>query len=216
MSGGTRPWLPPLAACIVLILGLVAVIGVQFLQGPLVAVAYADLPAIEQPLPPPAPVERPRPGSPAVLDPTASRDEGPWLGIVVVGLGLAREPTRAAIDLPAEIGLAFSPYAADLNRWLAEAVAAGHEVYLELPAEPADTALADAGPKALRVASDRAANRAVLDWVAGRGLGVVGLAIDAGGFAAEPEAFVAVARDISGLNLGLIQLGGAQLAATAE
>lgn len=82
--------------------------------------------------------------------PFDDRDPNPRVAIIVKGLGFSRAATLAAIrKLPGEIGLAFSPYARDLNDWLLRARLAGHEVFLELPMESKDFPAEDAGPLAL-------------------------------------------------------------------
>lgn len=74
----------------------------------------------------------------------------PRIGIVVVGLGLSREATDAAITkLPPDISLSFSPYATDLRDWIRKARAAGHEVLLDLPLQPQNYPTRDTGPLAI-------------------------------------------------------------------
>ena len=56
----------------------------------------------------------------------------PKIAIVIGGLGLNSALTERAIDdLPAEVTLAFAPYAKNLSFWAEKARAAGHEVVLE-------------------------------------------------------------------------------------
>ena len=56
--------------------------------------------------------------------------------------------TRSTVCRP-QVTLAFSPYARDLEGWIAAARRAGHEVLLGLPMEPTDYPRQDPGPKTL-------------------------------------------------------------------
>jgi polysaccharide deacetylase 2 family uncharacterized protein YibQ len=164
---------------------------------------YRDLPRVDAALPPAGP----RPVGPS----HGGAIGEPWIGVVVVGLGLAGGPTRAAIDLPPAIGLAFSPYAADAPEWQRQARAAGHEVLIELPLEPLDPALTDAGARALAVADGPSAHAEGLAWVLAQGQEPVGLVAEAGRFALRPEAFLPVAQAIGAHGLGLVEIGARHL-----
>jgi len=100
----------------------------------------------------------------------------PRLGLVVTGLGLNAQATEdAIIRLPAEVTLAFVPYAENLPRWLQLAREFGHEALLLLPMEsdsPADTGL---GPRVLSSKAGTAENLDRLRWVLSRGTGYVGV-----------------------------------------
>ena len=77
-------------------------------------------------------------------------DQRPRIAVVLSGLGLSDSATEAAINkLPAAVTLSFSPYARDLERWIALARARGHEVMLDLPMEPASFPAEDPGPQGL-------------------------------------------------------------------
>jgi len=100
----------------------------------------------------------------------------PRVAIVISGLGLDSDATRAAIThLPAPVSLAFSPYAHDLSSWIAAARQAGHEVLLGLPMEPADFPRQDPGPRTLLTSLPPDQNIARLRWILGRGTNYVGL-----------------------------------------
>src|SRR3546814_2917386 len=59
-------------------------------------------------------------------------DKRPRIAVVLTGLGLSDSATAAAIEeLPSAVTLSFSPYARDLERWIALARARGHEVMLD-------------------------------------------------------------------------------------
>lgn len=100
----------------------------------------------------------------------------PRIAIVVTNMGLAEQPTLAAIqDLPGEITLAFSPYSNRLAEWVPAARAAGHEVLLQLPMEPRSTEFNDPGNKALLTANSPELNLDRMEWVLSRAEGYVGL-----------------------------------------
>lgn len=100
----------------------------------------------------------------------------PRLAVVVAGLGLDPEATRAAISrLPPEVTLAFSPYAANLDGWIKEARAAGHEVLLGLPLEPMLFPAHDNGPLSLGAGMSVPAALDRLESILGAASGYVGL-----------------------------------------
>ncbi len=103
-------------------------------------------------------------------------DRRPRVALVVGGLGLDNATTNDAITrLPPEVTLAFSPYARDLEGWIAAARRAGHEVMLGLPMEPADYPRQDPGPKTLLTSLEPETNLDRLRWVLSRGTNYVGL-----------------------------------------
>jgi polysaccharide deacetylase 2 family uncharacterized protein YibQ len=92
----------------------------------------------------------------------------PKIVIVVGGLGLSQTGTQKALDtLPEDITLAFAPYGSSLQRWVAKARDAGHEVLLQIPLEPLDYPAVNPGEHTLLV-SGGAANRQDLEWSLGR------------------------------------------------
>jgi hypothetical protein len=76
-------------------------------------------------------------------------DRRPKVAIMVLGLGLQADLTEAALRLPGEVSLHFSPYAPDLAALFERARRGGHEVLLELPMEPSDYPESDPGPQTL-------------------------------------------------------------------
>lgn len=100
----------------------------------------------------------------------------PRIAIIVTNMGLAEQPTLAAIqDLPGEVTLAFSPYSSRLAEWVPAARAAGHEVLLQLPMEPRSTEFNDPGNKALLTDNTPEVNQDRMEWVMSRAEGYVGL-----------------------------------------
>lgn len=113
----------------------------------------------------------------------------PRIAVVVAGLGLSEAATTAAIQqLPAEVTLSFSPYSNRLEEFIAMARAAGHEVLLDLPMEPASFPRDDPGPRALLTSLDEDANAERLAWTLGRADGYLGVATYMGSrFTTSPE-----------------------------
>ncbi|MCB9957992.1 MAG: divergent polysaccharide deacetylase family protein [Rhodospirillaceae bacterium] len=109
-------------------------------------------------------------------------DQRPWIAIVLTDLGQLQSGTETAIQrLPGAITLAFAPYASNLDAWVPQARAAGHEVLLMVPMEPQDYPQNDPGPHTLLVDLPTAENRARLNWVLGRADGIVGVITEMGG-----------------------------------
>ncbi len=104
-------------------------------------------------------------------------DRRPRLAVVITGLGLDADLTRAAIErLPGAVTLGFSPYAHELGDWVGAARRAGHEVVLELPMEPADFPRGeDPGPETLLTSLAPEKNLERLQWILSRATGYVGL-----------------------------------------
>jgi len=92
-----------------------------------------------------------------------SREERSRIAVIVTGLGLSEGTTRAALALPSDVALSFSPYAPALDRWAALARAAGHPVFLDLPLQAGSNDRWRAGPLALSPADAWADNEARLD-----------------------------------------------------
>jgi len=120
----------------------------------------------------------------------------PWSGpadkgkvaVVVVELGLDKAATEAAIaKLPPEVTLAFSPYAANLDKWIKTARDAGHEVLLSLPAESAGAMTRDPGPFGLLSGLSPEANLDRLETVLSKAGGYAGLVSLGGAYAASPQ-----------------------------
>lgn len=108
--------------------------------------------------------------------PFEPRDQRPRIAVVVTGLGLTDSATEAAIKLlPPTVTLSFTPYARNLQNWIALARAHGHEVMLDLPMEPITFPADDPGPQALLTTLPPEENRKRLDWILRRGSAFVGL-----------------------------------------
>ncbi|ALL14758.1 divergent polysaccharide deacetylase family protein [Caulobacter henricii] len=100
----------------------------------------------------------------------------PKVSVIIGGLGLNPQTTRAAIEtLPPEVTLSFAPYAEGLQGWIDLARANGHEVLLETPMEPADYPANDPGPYTLIAANRPEDTVRKLEWLMSRATGYFGL-----------------------------------------
>jgi len=107
---------------------------------------------------------------------TAPKGKSAKVSIIMAGLGLSKTQTLAAIQqLPGAVTLSFAPYARNLEDWIVQARAAGHEVLLELPMEPEDYPQNDPGPHTLLTTLSTPDNMERLNWLLGRFPGYVGV-----------------------------------------
>lgn len=118
---------------------------------------------------------------------------GPRVAILVAGLGMIASDSQAAIaSLPPAVSLAVSPYAPDPEGTARAARAAGHEVLLSLPMQPADSATADAGREALAPGQSADVIATRLAWALGRlthpagTTSLLATGLDGGAFVASP------------------------------
>lgn len=102
--------------------------------------------------------------------------ETPSIAIIMGGLGLNQTLTQDAISqLPADVTLSFVPYARNLQSWINQARADGHEVLIELPMEPFDYPNNDPGPHTLLSEATESENRQKLEWLLSRAAGYTGV-----------------------------------------
>jgi polysaccharide deacetylase 2 family uncharacterized protein YibQ len=112
----------------------------------------------------------------AYARPFTPQSNKPMLAIIIGGLGFnAAATTQAINELPPEITLSFMPYADNLQNWIDQARAHGHEVMLELPMEPFDSAADDTGPQTLLASATPQQNLAHLEELLSRGAGYFGV-----------------------------------------
>jgi polysaccharide deacetylase 2 family uncharacterized protein YibQ len=138
----------------------------------------------------------------------------PRVALYVDGLGLASGPTQAAIALPPAVTLAFAAVGEDLARQANAARAAGHEILLQAPMEPADYPANDPGPDTL-LASSPAKNLDRLHAMMARFPGYVGVSNYLGGrFLSDEAALTPVLRDIAGRGLIFVEDVGVDRSAT--
>ena len=141
----------------------------------------------------------------------------PKVALVIGGLGLNAAVTRQAIEvLPPEGTLSFTPYAADLQGWIDQARARGHEVLLEAPMEPVDYPDNDPGPYTLLAQAAPAETVKKLEWLLSRATGYFGLTNYLGSrFLGTPSATDAFAGVLKSRGLAFIDDGSASRAARA-
>jgi hypothetical protein len=134
----------------------------------------------------------------------------PRIAIVVGGMGLNPAATTDAVEsLPEAVTLGFAPYGADLDRQVALARQAGHEVVLQAPMEPLDKS-AIPGPYTLLSGVEAGQNIESLRWVLSRLTGYVGVANFLGGrFMAREADLAPVLREIAARGLLFLDDGTA-------
>jgi len=139
----------------------------------------------------------------AYARPFTTQTNTPRVALVVVGLGMNPEATSAAItSLPADVTLAFSPYAPKLSEQMAAARAAGHEVLLDLPMEPDTFPAQDPGPLAMLSSLPASDNITRLETALGRGNGYTGVISRMGSkFTAVPQSLRPVLEALSSRGL---------------
>jgi polysaccharide deacetylase 2 family uncharacterized protein YibQ len=100
----------------------------------------------------------------------------PRIAIIMSEMGMSSSATKTAIQkLPGAVTLSFNPYARDLQNWIGQARAAGHEVLLQLPMEPFGYPNNDPGPHSLLTSLTDRENLNRLDWMLGRFTGYSGV-----------------------------------------
>lgn len=143
------------------------------------------------------------------------------VAILVTGLGISQSVTGDAIvRLPPEVTLAFAPYGGDLERLVARARNAGHEVMLQVPMQPFDYPDNDPGPHTLTVEARAGENIERLHWVMGRFSGYTGIVNFMGArFTADADALAPIVEEIAARGLAIVDDGSssrAQLALLAR
>lgn len=133
----------------------------------------------------------------------------PRVAVVVGGVGLSQTGTQEALrQLPAEVTLAFAPYGADLERWVAKARQDGHELLLQLPLEPFDYPDNDPGPHTLLTSVGSEKNLDRLHWLMTRISTYVGVMTYMGArFTSEAGSLDPVLTDIAGRGLLFLDEG---------
>ena len=128
----------------------------------------------------------------------------PTIAIIVSGLGQNKIATEAAIRLPENFSLSFSPYAKDITNWSQAARVAGHEILLDLPLQPTNFPAADPGPYGLLVEKGIEENTKRLSWIMSRMQGYVGFITPLSeAFSSDDDAFKDVLKQLSARGLML-------------
>lgn len=111
----------------------------------------------------------------------APESHEPKIAIVLGHLGISDSTVQDAENLlPKEITFAFSPYATEIDKLARQAHENGHEVLIEIPMEPEDYPINDAGPYTLRTEDSNLVMLQHLTWVMTRASYYVGLTNDQG------------------------------------
>ena len=143
------------------------------------ALVQAPLPGLSAPGPGGGPLPVIAPDGRTVAEAYArpfTPDGRPRVALVIGGLGIKPDTTRAAIEqLPPEVTLSFAPYAEGLQGWIDLARSHGHEVLLETPMEPNDYPANDPGPYTLIAANRPDETVRKLEWLMSRATGYFGL-----------------------------------------
>lgn len=141
----------------------------------------------------------------------ALADGKPRVALIIGGLGLNAKTTREAIQgLPADVTLSFVPYADDLQSWIDQARAAGHEVLLEAPMEPKDYPVNDPGPYTLMADGQPQETTRRLEWLLSRATGYFGVTNYLGSkFVASPTAMSVFEGNLRQRGLAFIDDGSA-------
>jgi polysaccharide deacetylase 2 family uncharacterized protein YibQ len=131
--------------------------------------------------------------------PPVISDGRPRIAIVIGGLGISAKSTEAALKgLPSGVTLAFAPYAADVQHWVAQAREQGHEILLEIPMEPYDLPASDPGLYTLRSGVGQNANTERMVWALTRFSGYAGVTNLLGGrFLADADSLEPVLKFLS-------------------
>jgi uncharacterized protein len=147
----------------------------------------------------------------AYARPAAAAAGKPRVALIIGGLGLNAATTRQAIDnLPPDITLSFVPYAENLQSWIDQARAAGHEVLLEAPMEPRDFPDNDPGPYTLMADGQPQETTRRLEWLLSRATGYFGVTNYLGSkFVASPGAMGIFEGDLRQRGLAFIDDGSA-------
>lgn len=149
--------------------------------------------------------------------PFANPGGKPVIALMVGGLGLNAQTTKAAIEtLPPEVTLSFVPYAKNLQGWINLARANGHEVMLELPMEPFDYPDNDTGPQTLLASAKPEENAQKLNWLLGRAQGYFGVVNYQGAKFAAAPAVNPVLTALAGRGLAFVQDGSGSKTAFAN
>lgn len=126
----------------------------------------------------------------------AVKPGAPRIALVVTGMGLSQQATQNAVSkLPGAVTLAFAPYGEDLEKQVARAREAGHEIVLQAPMESFD-AIQSPGPHMLEVSATTEQNIEHLHWLMSRFSGYVGVSNFLGAkFTASDDALAPIIRE---------------------
>ncbi|MGV8840317.1 MAG: divergent polysaccharide deacetylase family protein [Bauldia sp.] len=141
----------------------------------------------------------------------------PRIAIVIGGVGLGRSTQQAISLLPPEVSLALAPYGSNLRSLAADARAAGHEIFLQVPFEPFDFPANDPGEHTLLVDAAPADNIDRLEWLMTQFNMYAGIVTYAGGrFTGEAAALEPVVTELARRGLMFLDDGASARSVTAD
>jgi polysaccharide deacetylase 2 family uncharacterized protein YibQ len=154
----------------------------------------------------------------AYARPFTPQPNHPMIAIIIGGLGFNADATTEAInELPPEVTLSFVPYADNLQSWINQARARGHEVMLELPMEPFDPDADDTGPQTLLTSASGPQNVARLQHLLGMATGYFGVTNYQGArFATSAQASQPVVQELRRRGLAFVSSGIGQRTALSS
>jgi len=131
------------------------------------------------------------------VKPLADKPDAPRVALIISGLGVSANVTADAIaKMPGAVTLAFMPYGTDIERLVARARGAGHEILLQVPMEPFAYPDNDSGPQTLLTSLTPEQNLERLYWLMSRFQGYVGIIGAMGArFTASEQSFGPVLRE---------------------
>lgn len=140
------------------------------------------------------------------------------IAIVIGGIGIDDASTQNAIgSLPGEVTLAFAPYGEKIDRDLAAARRAGHEILLQVPLEPFGYPGNDPGPNTLTTRAGADENVSRLHWFMSRITNYVGVINYMGArFTGEADAMAPVMTEVGRRGLLYLDDGSSLRSAAAE
>lgn len=153
--------------------------------------------------------ERPMEAFARPVDPLPGRADAPRIAVIISGLGISAITTSEAIGkLPAAVSLSFVPYASSLDRVVAMARGAGHEILLQVPMEPFGYPENDPGPQTLLTSLAVEQNTDRLYWLMSRFHGYVGVVGASGArFMSTEQSFAPILREIARRGLMFVDDG---------
>jgi polysaccharide deacetylase 2 family uncharacterized protein YibQ len=142
----------------------------------------------------------------------------PRVAVLINGMGLSDTATVEAIKgLPAPVSVAYGAYGRNLQDWVTKARAAGHEVLLQIPLEPADYPTNDPGPHTLLTTLPPDENMKRLQWLMSRFTGYVGVTNLMGAkFELSQESFLPVLEELKARGLMFVDDGSVQNSAAGQ
>lgn len=145
----------------------------------------------------------------AYARPFANPENRPTVSIVVGGLGINWRHTQSAIEeLPPEVTLSFAPTARNLQGWIDQARAAGHEVLLEVPMEPYEFGRERPHPQTLYGGHSESQLTSNLNYLMSRATGYFGVINYQGSkFATEAEATAQLAGLLKARGIAFVEDG---------